>query len=123
MGYGYDDAHRLTSVTDRAGNTITYTLNGAGQRLTEEVRDDLDILRFRKTHVYDDLGRLEEERGEAGQIASFDYDAEGNLIEIEDPVGNITQQAYDELNRAAFGGAHLGRAALNQMGRVGLMEW
>lgn len=99
--YGYDDAHRLTSVTDTAGHTITYTLNGAGQRLTEEVRDDLDVLRFRKTHVYNDLGRLIEEHGEAGQITSFDYDAEGNLIEIEDPVGNVTQQAYDELNRLA----------------------
>jgi len=99
--YGYDAAHRLTSVTDPVGNTITYTLNGAGQRLTETVRDGSNVLTFRRTHVYDNLGRLLEEHGEAGQITSFDYDEEGNLTEIEDPVGRITQQAYDELNRLA----------------------
>lgn len=101
VSYGYDDAHRLTSVADTAGNTITYTLNGAGQRLTEEVRDGSNALAFRRTRVYDSLGRLVEEHGEADQVTSFDYDDEGNLIEIEDPVGRITQQAYDELNRLA----------------------
>jgi RHS repeat-associated protein len=101
VSYGYDAAHRLTSITDTAGNTITYTLNGAGQRLTEEVRNASNVLALRKTHVYDSLGRLIEEHGEGDQVASFDYDDEGNLIEIEDPVGRITEQAYDELNRLA----------------------
>jgi RHS repeat-associated protein len=99
--YGYDAAHRLTSVTDTAGNTITYTLNGAGQRLTETVRDAAGVLTFRKTRVYNSLGRLVEEHGNAGQLTSFDHDDEGNVIEIEDPLGHVSELMYDELNRLA----------------------
>jgi RHS repeat-associated protein len=99
--YGYDSAHRLTSVTDTEGNSIVYTLNSAGQRLTEEVRDSLSVLKFRRTHTYNALGRETEELGTASQTTSFVYDANGNVTEIEDPRGRITTQAYDELHRLA----------------------
>jgi RHS repeat-associated protein len=97
--YAYDAAHRLISVTDTLGNTITYTLNGAGQRLTEEVRDVANALTFRRTHVYNNLGRLVEENGTVGQTTSFVYDANGNVTEVEDPLGRVTTQVYDELDR------------------------
>jgi RHS repeat-associated protein len=101
VSYGYDAAQRLTSTTDTLGNTITYTLNGAGQRLTEEVRDSTNALTFKRTRVYNALGRLVEERGDGGQITSFGYDADGNLTEIEDPLGRVTTHEYDELDRLA----------------------
>ncbi len=101
VSYGYDAAHRLTSVADTVGNTITYTLNGAGQRLTEEVRDPANTLTFRRTHVYNNLGRLVEQNGTAGQTTSFVYDADGNVTEVEDPMGRVSNQVYDELDRLA----------------------
>ncbi len=35
----YDAAHRLTAVTDAAGNTTTYTLDDAGNRIQEQTTD------------------------------------------------------------------------------------
>jgi len=40
VNYGYDEAQRLTSVTDSLGNSITYTLDNAGNRTAETVKDD-----------------------------------------------------------------------------------
>ncbi|PTT84680.1 RHS repeat protein, partial [Pelomonas sp. HMWF004] len=37
--YGYDDAHRLTSVADHLGNKISYTLDNSGNRIGETVTD------------------------------------------------------------------------------------
>jgi RHS repeat-associated protein len=101
VSYSYDAAHRLTSVTDTVGNSITYTLNGAGLRLTDEVRDLSNTLTFRRTRVYNNLGRLVEETGTAGQKTTFAHDANGNVTEIEDPNGRVTTQAYDALERLA----------------------
>ena len=39
LSYGYDAAHRLTSITDNLGNRIAYTLDSAGNRTLEQVFD------------------------------------------------------------------------------------
>jgi RHS repeat-associated protein len=44
---------------------------------------------------------LIEENGTAGQTTSFVYDANGNVVQTEDPLGRVTGQAYDELDRLA----------------------
>jgi YD repeat-containing protein len=36
--YGWDDAQRLTKITDQAGNSVTYTLDNAGKRTKEEIK-------------------------------------------------------------------------------------
>ena len=58
LTYGYDDAHRLTSITDKLGNKITYTLDLAGNRKTEAVTDPANVIRRNITRVFDDLSRL-----------------------------------------------------------------
>lgn len=59
MSYSYDAAQRLTGVTDGAGNTVTYTLDNAGNRTAEQYRDPGGALARNITRVFDALGRLQ----------------------------------------------------------------
>jgi YD repeat-containing protein len=59
LNYGYDAAHRLTSVSDGVGNTITYTLDNAGNRTKEEVKDANGVLARSVNRVFDALNRLQ----------------------------------------------------------------
>ena len=59
ISYGYDDAHRLTDVTDSAGNRIRYQLDNAGNRVGETVSDPGGKLARQISRAYDALNRLE----------------------------------------------------------------
>lgn len=54
--YTYDTAHRLTGISDNAGNSITYTLNVAGDRTKEETKDTSAALRSTLSRTYNMLG-------------------------------------------------------------------
>lgn len=58
LSYSYDAGKRLTGITDGAGNTVTYTLDTAGNRIAEEYRDPGGSLRRQVTRMYDALGRV-----------------------------------------------------------------
>jgi YD repeat-containing protein len=64
--YQYDDAHRLTDVTDKVdangaliGNTVHYTLDNAGNRKGEDVKDTSNSLTRNIGRTYDALNRLQ----------------------------------------------------------------
>ncbi|MCM5682963.1 hypothetical protein M8A51_25860 [Schlegelella sp. S2-27] len=57
--YHYDDAHRLTGLSDQAGNTITYTLDNAGNRTAEQVTDPEGVLARNLSRAFDALGRVQ----------------------------------------------------------------
>ncbi len=59
MDFSYDAAHRLTGLRDSLGNRIQYTLDGAGNRLQEDVKDANGVLVQRTNRVFDQLGRLQ----------------------------------------------------------------
>lgn len=99
VAYDYDDAHRLVEISDATGNRIAYTLDGAGNRLSETVYDPFDTVTYSRTYQYDALGRLIEEQGAQGQTTSYTYDAAGNLTSQMDPLGRETVYGYDELDR------------------------
>jgi YD repeat-containing protein len=63
VNYGYDDAHRLTSITDHLGNKITYTLDNSGTRIGESVTDPTGRLAKSLTRVPDALGRIQQVTG------------------------------------------------------------
>jgi len=65
LTYGYDDAQRLTSITDNLGNKITYTLDNAGNRTNEAATDSGGGLRRNIDRVYDALNRLQTVTGAA----------------------------------------------------------
>lgn len=57
--YGYDDAHRLTTISDNLGNYTTYTLDNAGNRKAETTRDAAGSLRSKLSRDMDALGRVQ----------------------------------------------------------------
>jgi len=63
--YTYDAAHRLTQVTDGAGNTVVYTLDAMGNRIGEQVKDASGRLAKNIARSYDALNRLQSSSGAA----------------------------------------------------------
>ena len=63
VNYTYDAAQRLTGISDSSGNSISYTLDNAGNRTAEQVRDPAGALKRQVSRVYDQLGRQQQLTG------------------------------------------------------------
>lgn len=59
IAYRYDDAHRLTEITDSLGNTVRYSLDPMGNRVGEEVHDASGKLTRQIVRIYDALNRIQ----------------------------------------------------------------
>jgi YD repeat-containing protein len=65
ISFTWDDAHRLTRVTDQSGNSIAYTLDYSGNRTAEEIKDSRGVLTRRVMRAFDALGRAQQVTGAA----------------------------------------------------------
>lgn len=99
LSYEYDNTQRLTGVEDSLGNTIAYTLDDAGNILTEEYHDSTPTLRYTHSRAYDELSRMIESIGAASQTSLYAYDNNGDLISFTDANAGETDYAYDGLQR------------------------
>ncbi|MCE4538547.1 DUF6531 domain-containing protein [Pelomonas sp. P7] len=63
ISYGYDNAHRLTSIADDLGNKISYSLDNSGNRVTENVSDPTGRLARTLARVPDALNRIQQVTG------------------------------------------------------------
>ena len=63
VGYEYDPAHRLVATKDSLGNRIEYTLDNAGNRTAENVKDPGGNLRRTLARSIDALGRVQQTTG------------------------------------------------------------
>ncbi|MFL6606406.1 MAG: RHS repeat-associated core domain-containing protein, partial [Steroidobacteraceae bacterium] len=100
--YTYDDAHRLTQISDALGNNIVYTLDAMGNRKQEDVYDPSNTLHRTHSRVFNTLNQLYQDVNAAGTAAvttTFGYDSNGNQKSIAAPLSRNTTNAYDELNR------------------------
>ena len=83
--YEYDQFNGLESLTDRNGNTLTYTDNGIFSSTGESVE-------FRR----DAQGRITEIVDPAGNSIEYSYDTNGDLVSIRDRSDNTTELVYDD---------------------------
>ncbi len=100
--YGYDAAHRLTSITDSVGNHVDYTLDTMGNRSAESIYDPSSSLRRTHTRVFNTLSRLYQDVDAAStgsSTTSYTYDSNGNQTAINAPLSRSASKAYDALNR------------------------
>jgi RHS repeat-associated protein len=100
--YTYDDAHRLTQISDGFGNAIDYTLDAMGNRTAENLYDPSNTLHRTHTRVFNTLSQIFKDVNAAGTAAvttTFGYDVNGNQTSIAAPLSRNTVNAYDELNR------------------------
>ncbi|MBB4129828.1 RHS repeat-associated core domain-containing protein [Xanthomonas sp. 3075] len=97
----YDQAQRLTDVTDTLGNTMHYVLDKAGNRLEEQTKDAQGTLKRSLSRIYNQLGQLKTQADAAANPTDYAYDANGNLRLITDAFGRSTLQEHDPLGRLA----------------------
>ncbi|MBO9521157.1 MAG: Ig-like domain repeat protein [Nocardioidaceae bacterium] len=123
----YDGAGQVVSTTSGSGlRTVIQNWNAAG-RLASTVLDPGGLNRT-TTYAYDKVGNVRSQaqsqpsdgrtekvdtvynsvglptkrtvvNGTDDLVTTFGYDRRGNLVTTKDPVGNITDYRYDELNR------------------------
>jgi RHS repeat-associated protein len=125
--FTYDGAHRLTQITDGAGNSIKYTLDALGNQTAVSAFDPSNTLSSTQSRVYNTLSELSQIIGAAGTAAvttTMAYDNNGNLTSTNAPLGRNTMNQYDSLNRliqttdAKGGVAHFGYNANNKLASV-----
>ncbi|MDD3020690.1 MAG: DUF6531 domain-containing protein [Alphaproteobacteria bacterium] len=99
LQYSYDGAQRLTGIEDTLGNTITYTLDNAGNITKQDIKDSSSTLKYTHQQVFDELSRIIQSIGASSQTANYAYDKNSNLTSYTDPNTNATSYAYDALQR------------------------
>ncbi len=78
LTFGYDDARRLTRITDGLGNYIEYTLDTEGNRLEEKTYDSTDALKKQLTQTFDIYNRLDT-TGQANESTNPNFAPDGTL--------------------------------------------
>jgi RHS repeat-associated protein len=99
LTYTWDDARRLTAITNNLGETVEYSLDAMGNRTAQRLKDASNNLTKQNTWVYDELGRLLKSLGAASQTHKLAYDLNDNPTLSTDPLNHNNSQAYDPLNR------------------------
>ena len=100
--YAYDPAHRLTSITSKTGEKLSFTLDKLGNRLSETLTDASGVVATQYRQTFDALGKLQQSIASiqgVDAITAYTYDVEGNLAEETSPTGRTTGYSYDALNR------------------------
>ncbi len=99
LSYTWNDAKRLTLVTNNAGETIAYTYNANGDQTTSTVKASGGAITRQMAMAYDELGRLMRSIGAASQTTTVAYDRTDNPVTVTDPRSNLYSFAYDGLGR------------------------
>ncbi len=103
VGFEYDAAHRLTAIVDQDGNRLVYTLDNAGNRIREDIAGPGGSpVYYTHSRSFDALGRLWQDIGAYNQTVTYEYDAQGNMKQIDgarSDVTDVTQHSYDALDR------------------------
>ncbi|MES2801344.1 MAG: RHS repeat-associated core domain-containing protein [Bdellovibrionota bacterium] len=102
--YKYDNADRLKSIEDNAGNKIVYTLNGDGKVIKEEIKDSSGTPKKTLAFTFNNLSQLTAIKNAEAQLggaatASMTYDSEGNLETTTDGLSRQSRRELDTLRR------------------------
>jgi RHS repeat-associated protein len=97
--YTYDDADRLTAVTDAAQNPTQYAYDTENNLLSIT-----DANGHQTSFTYDAFGRVTQTAFPSSLAESYIYDAVGNLTSKTDRKGQTIQYMYDALNRLTHKG-------------------
>lgn len=122
--YSYDPAQRLIRIADAEGSHLDFSLDTAGNRIKEEVRDGSGRVLQSRSREFDAMNRMVKAIGALGQTTALSYDGNGNLVRIDDPLHNVTARGVDALNRiqsitdAALGVTNLIRNPHDQVTQV-----
>ncbi|HEY2344968.1 MAG TPA: phospholipase A2 [Xanthomonadaceae bacterium] len=101
--FGYDNAHRLTDVTNRMSEHLHYVLDDAGDRKEEDFHNSGNTIKHKALRDYNVLGRLQDTKnanaGVSALAMSYLYDGNGNVQTATDGRNHVTNNTYDPRNR------------------------
>ncbi len=97
--FGYDDARRMTDVTDSLGNSKHFTLDGSGNVTKTETKDVNGALTRVAASVFNGLGQLTRSLNAANQATTYSYDAGGSPDITTDPLNHARNEDVDSLGR------------------------
>ena len=98
LTFGYDDARRLTRITDGLGNYIEYQLDTEGNREAERIHDSTGYLLKQITQTFDLYNRLDTS-AQANELRDSDFAPNGTLEQTTDGRGSVSGYSYDALKR------------------------
>ncbi|MER3352698.1 MAG: RHS repeat-associated core domain-containing protein [Hoeflea sp. D1-CHI-28] len=103
--YGYDDARRVTAVTNDVGHAISSVPSSLGNPVSVSLKENA-VVRYSKTLEYDGLSRLRELVNGVNDTRTIEYDDNDNIERIIDPRDSnpssptlYVQLQYDALDR------------------------
>ena len=104
----FDLLGRIIKKTDPNGNELTYQYDKENNiirtdrkevtrnKLTNEI---INARYFAETAIYDEKNRIIEKKNSLGNKIKYSYDSRNNLVQLIDPLDNITQNQYDLFSR------------------------
>ncbi|WP_199097675.1 RHS repeat protein [Dyella sp. ASV21] len=98
-----DVTMRVTSITrnDKDGtSTESFSYDANGDIIEREVTRSGTVGVDEVFH-YDALGRLYQKVGQNGQLLTYAYDGNGNVLSVADAVGHTVTHQYDALDRVS----------------------
>ena len=98
MMFAYDDARRLTRITDGHGNYIEYALDTQGNRLSENIYDSNASLVKALSRTFDVYNRLDVVN-QANEVTDYQFSPNGTLAQEVDGNGTVNNYSYDDLKR------------------------
>lgn len=98
LNYTYDNARRLVGISN-SDSKIIYTLDSAGNRISETYKDNADVLKYQSNQVFDELSRLRQSIDANSHATLYSYDVNDNVTQITNPNLHSTTFAFDALNR------------------------
>ena len=98
LSFSYDDARRLTGISDGLGNTIAYTLDTEGNRVAEAIHDTGGVLRRTLSRTFDIYNHLDV-LTQGNETIDYDFAPDGTLDLQRDGNGIVTDYSYDALRR------------------------
>ncbi len=98
LTFGYDNARRLTRITDGLGNYVEYTLDTESNRAFEKTYDSTGVLKKQLSQTFDLYNRLDT-TARANETTNPTFALDGTLGTQTDGKGSITNYRYDALKR------------------------
>lgn len=109
--WGRDPEMRVTSIghNDKDGPSVEAFGYDANSDVTSDIVSRGGVVNSSLHVVYDTLARPYQMQGNHGQVTTYSYDGNGNVLSTTDAAGHLTSYQYDALDRvtqkAESGGA------------------
>jgi RHS repeat-associated protein len=99
--YSYDSAQRLTGWADNRGASGSYTLDAIGNRTAEQIKNSAGAVAWQTVRSINSVNRVTNETVGANLSTAMGYNANGDLVQDTNGLGQATTYGLDGLKRLA----------------------